>query len=411
MQVTIEKLVYGGAGLARTSEGVVFVPKTAEGDVAEVEITEKKKDYARASLRRIIVASADRKDPACPNYKTVGCCHWDHIRYHRQLDYKEAILRESLKRLAKIDFEGEISRITGPEYAYRLRATFHLRNGSLGFVRENSDIVVPIAECAALTPELNEFIRQAGACRIPAVSADVVASADAIAATFHFPDVHPQQPWQEWRNALFEIPNLSSLTFTSGSNRVHYERRRPAVEVHGIRYELTSDAFFQANRFLLTRFVEEAVEQAGTGLSNVLDLFCGSGFFSLPLARRCSQLIGVEANRIGVKQAQANAKLNQISNCEFVAAEVEAALANADVRPDAVVLNPPRTGAGPNVSAQIAALKAPRIIYVSCNPTTFAREAGVFIRNGYRLKRLTMIDQFPNTYHIEFIAQFDSGLS
>src|SRR5437660_7518592 len=136
MQVTIEKLVYGGAGLARTSQGVVFVPKTAPGDIVEVEVVEQRKDYATARLRNIIEPSSDRRTPACPNFETVGCCHWDHIRYERQLEYKKTIVRESLSRLAKLSYEDEIRTISGPDRAYRLRANFHLRNGSLGFVRE-----------------------------------------------------------------------------------------------------------------------------------------------------------------------------------------------------------------------------------------------------------------------------------
>src|SRR5262249_42723080 len=154
------------------------------------------------------------------------------------------------------------------------------------FVRENTNVVVPIQECAALAPELNEFIRLATARKIPAVTAEVVTAESAVAATFHFPDLQQRQPWERWRDALFEIPSLASLTFISGSNRLHYEKRRPVIAIRDVQYELNSDAFFQANRYLLEAFVDEVLERAGSNPGNVLELFSGSGFFSIPLAKR-----------------------------------------------------------------------------------------------------------------------------
>src|SRR5262245_52354406 len=134
MHLKIEKLVYGGDGLTRTERGVVFVPGTAAGDVIDAEIVDVKKDYSTARLTKILEPSPDRQEPYCPNYETEGCCHWQHVRYAKQLDYKEAIIRESLKRLGHLDWNEEIVRITGPDRNYRLRATFHVFDGRLGFV-------------------------------------------------------------------------------------------------------------------------------------------------------------------------------------------------------------------------------------------------------------------------------------
>src|SRR5678816_1202749 len=152
MQLTIEKLVYGGDGLARTDRGVVFVPRTAAGDVVEADIVESKKDYASARVTKILEPSPDRQEPYCPNYETEGCCHWQHIQYSKQIEYKIAIIRESLKRLGHVDWQRDIKCITGADRNYRLRATFHVFNNRLGFVNG------PIRECASLVSELNEFI-------------------------------------------------------------------------------------------------------------------------------------------------------------------------------------------------------------------------------------------------------------
>src|SRR5687767_6212424 len=135
MRLTIEKLVYGGAGLARTDKGVVFVPRSAAGDVIEAEVVHGKKDYSTARVSQILEPSPDRQEPMC----SAGCCHWGHIRYDRQVDYKEGILRESLLRLGHIEWDNPIRRITGPDRNYRLRANFHVAGGQLGFMQEKSN--------------------------------------------------------------------------------------------------------------------------------------------------------------------------------------------------------------------------------------------------------------------------------
>jgi 23S rRNA (uracil1939-C5)-methyltransferase len=156
---------------------------------------------------------------------------------------------------------------------------------------------------------------------------------------------------------------------------------------------------------LLDEFLNAVLDQAGSP-EYVLDLFCGSGFFSIPVARRAREVLGVESNPAAIRQGRANARLNSVSNVRYFKGNVENTLQGADLRPDLVLLNPPRVGCGRKAARQIATLKAKRVVYVSCNPSTFAREAPAFIGEGYEMERLTLLDQFPNTYHIELIAAF-----
>src|SRR5262245_42372867 len=158
MRLTIEKLVYGGSGLARTDRGVVFVPRTAPGDIVEAELVEQKSDYAVARLTSLVEPSPDRQTPLCPNYATAGCCHWQHIRYARQLEIKESILRETLQRTAHLSWNSTITVDSGPDPHYQLRASFHVLKHRRGFIEERSHTIVPIAECSALSPDLNAFI-------------------------------------------------------------------------------------------------------------------------------------------------------------------------------------------------------------------------------------------------------------
>jgi 23S rRNA (uracil1939-C5)-methyltransferase len=370
MRLKIEKLVYGGSGLARSEEGVVFVPKTAPGDVIEAQVVEKKKDYLVARITELLEPSADRQQVVC----AAGCCHWQHIRYERQVDYKESIIRESMTRLGHIEWNGTINRITGPDRNYRLRATLHVLEGKLGFMQEKSNTIIPIRECASLVPELNEFIRTVN----PAGSREIHAlSAPEIAATFV----------------------LLDGTFT--------RQGRATIHVDNVQYRLNPEIFFQANRFLLSPFINEVLFQAGPKPGNVLELYSGVGFFSIPLSQISTELIAIEGSRAAIRHLHENARINRRSNLKAFEGSVDAALQQNGVKPNVIVLDPPRAGCGVKAAQRITELKPARIVYVSCNPTTFAREAFVFLAQGYDLKRLTLIDQFPNTYHIELVAAFE----
>jgi 23S rRNA (uracil1939-C5)-methyltransferase len=373
MRLTIEKLVYGGAGLARTEQGVVFVPRTAPGDVVDVEIVGKKKDYSTAGIIKILEPSPDRQEPYCPNYTTAGCCHWQHIRYDRQVEYKEAILRETLRRTGHFEWNEPIQRLTGPDRNYRLRATFHVVNGRLGFVKEDTNVVVAVRSCASLVPELNEFIGKVD----PGPAREVHA---------------------------MSVPEVIAAFVLDGG--VIQRSRHATIQAGDFQFRVTADTFFQANRFLLGAMINEVLQQAGTTPGNVLDLYAGVGFFSIPIARVAKEVIAIESNRTAVRLAQESARMNK-TQLRAVEGQVAATLRDSGLRPNVVIIDPPRAGCGEEAANQITEVKPNQIIYVSCNPATFAREAARFLASGYELRRLTLVDQFPNTYHIESIASFE----
>jgi 23S rRNA (uracil1939-C5)-methyltransferase len=252
-----------------------------------------------------------------------------------------------------------------------------VHNHKLGFVAERSHTVVPILECSALSEELNAFIPRA----------NEVLATPAMAA-------------------VREVHAISGPPVLAAFDRERIGEGPARLTINDWVFDLHPQAFFQSNRYLLSGFLETVLAQS-QGAKRVLDLFCGSGFFTIPLARNADQVLGVETGRIAVKQARLNARLNQVTNAEFSEGSVEDSLrASPDLRPDLIVLDPPRTGAGREVASLAAALRAPRIIYVSCNPSTFGREAAVFLSRGYSLEAMTLVDQFPHTFHIELIATF-----
>jgi 23S rRNA (uracil1939-C5)-methyltransferase len=184
---------------------------------------------------------------------------------------------------------------------------------------------------------------------------------------------------------------------------------RAEIQVEGAHYGVTADTFFQPNRSLLSSIIRELVDQVGTA-NRVLELYAGAGFFSIPLARIATEVIGIESNRAAVRQARENATNNKAPHLRFFEGDVNTLMRGSDLKPDVVVLDPPRAGASVETTEQIAALQSQKIVYVSCNPTTFAREAAVLTKRGYRLSRITLIDQFPNTYHIETVATLELNL-
>jgi 23S rRNA (uracil1939-C5)-methyltransferase len=375
VRVAIEKLVYGGAGLGRTEEGVVFVPRTAPGDLVEVDVVDRKRDYSVGRVTALLEPSADRQPSTCPSSERAGCCHWDHIRYERQLDIKESVLRETLQRTAGIRWDGPVPVIAGPDQHFRLRASFHVRDHRLGFREPRSHVVTPVASCAALVPELNAFIPEANAI---------------LAARSHEVFEHVR--------VVSGPPVLASADGTAiGADQA-------TIRVNACEFDLHPDAFFQPNRYLLSELMD-TVTKAGTGTARVLDLFCGSGFFTVPLSRQADSVVGIERSRKAVERARVNVTANQAGEVTFLQGPVESMLHRASrLRPDLVVINPPRTGCGRRLALQVSGLGAQRVVYVSCNTSTFAREAVVMLNNGYRLTGITMVDQFPNTYHIELVA-------
>lgn len=367
--------------MARTADGVIFVPKVLPGETVEIEVVDKKKDYSNAKVVDIVTPSADRRDPECPNFGTAGCCGWDHIRYERQLDIKEAIIRECLARGGGIDWTEPIEKVTASQRGYRLRAAFHVRDGRPGFFREGSNEVVPIDRCNALMPVLNEFIGKAAA----ALSGKKLEGTETIRA-IAAPD-----------------GKAMAAVFERGRDRAPWPGPKPMARVRGIDYQLRPESFFQPNRFLLEPIVSEVVK-ACQGGHRTLDLFCGSAFLTLQLARECDEVVGVD--RRSVRNAEWNAKHNGIGNVRFVKSSAWAFLMSNKAPADRIILDPPRSGCGKNIIRKVAELGPERIIYVSCNPTTLAPEARILAEHGYRMSKIQFLDQFPNTPHIETIVTF-----
>lgn len=387
--VTIEKLVYGGDGLAHIGTQAVFVPFAATGDQLRIRITEVERNYARAVIEEIIEPSPARRTPPCVHFGVCGGCQLQHLDYAAQLETKVAFIRESLRRVGRIDWSDEIPIRAAAEFGYRSRAEIKVAHDAegrtqIGYYRAGTHEVHKVSDCPILLPAARRELQRLQS----------------------EPHLIPRDATR-----VFLTAGDESVIVTPGSG----ENRRAAEldalgtahqRIAGIDYSFGVRSFFQANRLLVEELVNVAIGDAHGRLA--VDLYAGAGLFALQLAGRFEQVYAVEGNRLAASHGQANARANNISNVRYEAVSVEAWLkykAAAAGRPDLLLLDPPRAGAGAQVIERIASFAPPQITYVSCDPATLARDLRLLLNHNYRLTSLTALDMFPQTFHVETVAR------
>lgn len=391
IEVTTERLAYGGDAVARHEGLTIFIPMAAPGERLRVRVIERKKNYARAVLETIIEPSPLRRAPRCVYFGDCGGCQLQHLNYAAQLDAKAGFIRDALTRIGKIAWPADIPVLHADEFGYRARAQIKIRAAyppsdqppRIGFNRAASNTVCDVMSCPVLVPELDDALRslreragtQAGADLAQLSEVEVAAGETGIA----------------FAPAAGGLPS-GQLVRTVG----------------GLTYRFSPRTFFQGNVRLLETLIEEALNDYAGRLA--IDLYAGVGLFTLPLARRFSRVVGVESHTEAAQFARHNIAANQVTNIALQHARVERWLADfagkqtGEGEPvDLLLLDPPRAGAG-EALAGIAALKPGRIVYVSCDPTTMARDLRGLLDAGYALDRVTGVDLFPQTFHIETVA-------
>ena len=437
MLLAIEKLIYGGDGLARApgADGrsmTVFVPFVLPGERVEVEIRREKPGFARGSVTQLIEASLDRVEARCPYFRQCGGCHYQHISYPRQLEFKAAILRETFQRIAKIELKSEIRIHASPPWNYRNRTRLQVRTApefALGYFRFGSHEFLPVRECPISSPLINRVMARLldlGGLNCPAAVEEMELFADAedehlLAWAFCGRD---QRDLLRWAEALArEVPELCGVTFFSSRRRVQERAREdemPDLKVlaqsgataisyrtKSREYRVSAGAFFQVNRYLVDELVSVVTGDARGEVA--LDLYAGVGLFSAVLAENFHHIFNVEASQT----AHGDCVQNVPANVKAVAARTEEYLRSeylksrrVRTRPDLVVLDPPRSGAGKGVIRSLVELAVRRVRYVSCDPATLARDVAPLLAAGYRIEEAHLFDLFPETFHIETVMLF-----
>jgi len=422
--ITIDSLSYGGRGVGRRQDGkVVFVPMALPGEQVRVRVEKEHGSYCIAGAPAVLRTSPHRVEPECGRFSHCGGCDWQHLAYPEQVRWKSVILRDEITKTGYLKIPEQFQAVPSEMgYGYRGHATFQCSyepDFSLGFFRKGTNRIIDIDSCPVLKPRVREI---ASGVRdilrknpIPGLYSIEIHSPqdESILQARCRRNVH--------RNAagimerIYRELDISGLSFVvSGvrrSDHVFGQRFcRYSLNVHGRKIHLSCSFgdFIQANMQLNTALVEHVVDLAG-GAVKVLDLYGGSGNFSIPLSLAASEVVSIERSSKLASLGNISAKKNRVGNVKFLA--MDALKAVTSIRDEAVgfdtvVLDPPREGAKEVVQI-IPDLQPSRIIYISCNPSTLARDLATLCRTGFVLKQLMMFDMFPQTFHIESVAYLE----
>jgi len=337
VELQIEKWVYGGAGLARLDGQVVLVPFTLPGETVRARVISRARSMLRAVPVEIVAPSSERVAPACPYFGRCGGCHYQHASYETQLTHKREILRETLQRVGKFEVPGEIEVMAAEPYSYRNRVQLHVDGARVGYLEPGSHRLCPVDHCPIASPRLNQALRE-----------NVLGR--------RFPRrVESIELFTNEAEVQAPMSETAPIEYRAGEET----------------YRVGARSFFQVNRFLVERLVER-VTAAAEG-RYALDLYAGVGLFSLPLARRFARVVAVETG--------SSAHADLAYNAQHAGLPVQAERAAAETyletvtdRPDLIVADPPRAGLGKQAVQHLLCLSAPRLVIVSCDPATLARD-------------------------------------
>jgi len=384
--------VYGGYTLARDG-GVVFIAGAIPGEVVEVSVREKKRDYSVATVTGVVEPSDSRVAPRCGHFGECGGCQLQFIDYEKQVEMKNRVLMDCLRRIGDIEAE-LLPPLTGGDFGYRHRAQFKIsKDGRWGFYREGTREVVPVERCPLMVDEINSALPKTAGAGFAGVREVHVTSGDALLALVKGPG------FDEQLAGAFEGMGFEGVAFEDGSHR---GRGFTTLALAGLQYTVSPWSFFQSNWELNSRLAALVAEEAGPvdGM-RVLDLYAGAGNFSLLLAAAKARVVAVEENPYSIKDGERNVSLNGISGFRFVRGRAEDAKFGGDFQ--LVLLDPPRPGLSRKAMDRVLEILPERIAYISCNPSTLARDLRK-LREKYEVDSIRMVDLFPNTYHVESLA-------
>ncbi|ENM5731964.1 23S rRNA (uracil(1939)-C(5))-methyltransferase RlmD [Vibrio mimicus] len=417
--VTIERLDHQGSGLAFLQKKPLFVDGALPGEEVLIQLTESKSKYARGQLIKVLKPSTERVEPFCVHYAQCGGCDLQHLDRTGQINHKQQALSQLM-----VKFAGQSLALSAPvcsdDQGYRRRARLSLmwdkktQQLQFGFRRKQSKAIVSVTHCPVLEPSLNALLPELNALLSQWSQPELLGHVELVKGdntqvlVLRHLGVLAEQDQQSLSDFATQKGLTLYLTLEAGELQ-HVQGEAPYCEETGSRLSFLPNHFIQVNRAVNQQMVEQALNWLEVNKQDrVLDLFCGLGNFTLPLAKQAQEVVGVEGVEEMVQHATHNAKLNQINNVAFYQANLEQDMTNASWAQQKfakVLLDPARAGAE-GIVDQLAALGAERVVYVSCNPATLARDSQSLLSQGFRLEKLGMLDMFPHTSHLESMALF-----
>ncbi len=403
IDLRIEKMVQGGFGFARHGGQACLVRYAIAGELVRARVDCRHKQFIEATALDILEPSPERVQPPCPLFYTCGGCHLQHMSYACQLASKAQALEDCLQRIGKFSPPVTAAPIASPQQLhYRIKAGLKVRlqpEPCIGLYEEKTHELIDIGRCLLLDERLNAAL---------ALLRGLYREKPLVKAQVQFIDMLLCRESGTILLRAWSSPRKTRLfTLSLRSGRLLPFAGDASDSVRGLRFMRTPDAFCQVNAALNETMIDVMLDAlAPDSSSRILELYCGSGNFSLFLARQGASVFGIEMNPAAVEQARANARVNAIEGCRFEAADVAALrLAKLPFKCTDVLLNPPRSGCAPAAIRQVLALRPRSIVYVSCNPATLARDARLLCDGGYRPGLVQPLDMFPQTCHSETVMK------
>lgn len=415
----IEKLDHHGAGIAYQNKKPIFIEGVLPGEQVLAQLTESKSKFSRATLVKVQTPSEQRVEPFCPHYQQCGGCNMQHLSSEHQQMYKQQTLSQLMSKFAGQSLSLEAP-IVGEPQGYRRRARISVmvdkktRQLKFGFRKKQSKDIVTLTHCPVLAPELDELLPELYALLTRFSQQENIGHVELVKAdnTRILVLRHLKPLKDKDHKALLEFATLNQITLYLMPNNEQLVLETGEAGVYqetGVTIPFEPNNFIQVNQQVNAQMVIQALDWlALSEQDRVLDLFCGLGNFSLPIAKQVKSVTGVEGVDEMVKKATHNAQVNQIENAQFYQANLEQDMSGqlwAREKFDKILLDPARAGAS-GIVEQVSALGATRVVYVSCNPATLARDSQSLLSQGFELKKLGMLDMFPHTSHLESMALF-----
>jgi 23S rRNA (uracil1939-C5)-methyltransferase len=415
MKLKIDKVVYGGYGLAKENNTVYFVPYTLPDEEVEIEVVEDKKDYKLGRLVDVLKPSEYRVKPACEYFTACGGCDFQHMTYENQLLLKKEILKDQLLRIGKIETEIEKIIPSKEPFRYRNRTQLKFDGKNLGFYKKDSNDLVNVDYCLLLKEDIEKLLNPLKKFHIkyaimPSNIHIFSNTKEEKLVRFEFLDE------SQFSNIIYDMnifreeidEKIKGIGFYAKHKRYSLLGEDVVFENIGdYKFRVSMDSFFQVNVYQIENLIDEVVSEVeDKGFKKLVDFYCGVGTLTIPASKYVKEALGIESNEEAVKDAKANIKHNKLKNVKFLKAQTEKGLKYAkDFLPEVVIFDPPRSGLNRKIINEISQIQTVRkIIYVSCDPSTLSRDLRQFIENGFKLKKVKLIDMFPQTYHIESIG-------
>lgn len=400
--ITLDKLAYGGDVMGRLVDGrAVFVPFGLPGEKVCIRLTQEKKNFARAELIEVLEPSPDRISAKCKHFGECGGCHYQNLPYEAQLQAKGEILRDQMHRIGKIENPPVQKMVGCPNpWNYRNHVQFHLtKKGKLGYVGTKRKKIIPVTECHLPEKIIDEFwskLNFESNAPVQRISLRSDAQGDLLLIL---------------ESDQLEAPGLqleagiSVVHLTEDDALVMAGEDHIFMQVLKRGFRVSAGSFFQVNTVMTKKMVEHLLDILPLPTETILDVYCGVGLFSAFLAPKCERLIGIESSPSACEDFTVN--LDEFDNVELYEGTAEDVIPHLEAEQPIVLVDPPRTGVDKRALDGIRGLEPRFIAYVSCDPSTLARDAARLISGGYRLVEITPFDLFPQTYHIESIALFE----